>query len=60
MSRCLTARRNSTTPEEAKQFVETTGVDVLAPAIGNSHGMLQTMVDGNVKKRLRPGTYPGN
>lgn len=38
--------------EEAKQFVEATGVDVLAPAVGNSHGMLQAMVEGNVKKRL--------
>jgi fructose-bisphosphate aldolase, class II len=41
-----------TTPEEARQFVESTGVDVLAPAVGNSHGMLQTMVQGNVRKRL--------
>ena len=40
------------TPEEARQFVEATGVDVLAPAVGNSHGMLQAMVEGNVKKRL--------
>jgi fructose-bisphosphate aldolase, class II len=41
-----------TTPEEAKQFVESTGVDILAPAVGNTHGMLQTMVQGSVKKRL--------
>jgi fructose-bisphosphate aldolase, class II len=41
-----------TDPEEAKQFVESTGVDVLAPAVGNTHGMLQTMVQGSVKKRL--------
>jgi fructose-bisphosphate aldolase, class II len=40
------------TPEEARQFVESTGVDVLAPAVGNSHGMVQAMVEGNVKKRL--------
>ncbi len=40
------------TPEEARQFVENTGVDVLAPAVGNSHGMLRSMVRGNVKKRL--------
>src|SRR3984893_7884694 len=26
-------------PEEAKQFVESTGVDILAPAVGNMHGM---------------------
>lgn len=30
-----------TTPEEAKKFVEETGVDMLAPAIGNIHGMLK-------------------
>jgi len=41
-----------TTPEEAKQYVASTGVDILAPAVGNSHGMLQTMVQGSVKKRL--------
>src|SRR5271163_3810881 len=41
-----------TTPEEAKQFVESTGVDILAPAVGNSHGMLQSMVQGDVRKRL--------
>jgi fructose-bisphosphate aldolase, class II len=40
------------TPEEARQFVEATEVDVLAPAVGNSHGMLQAMVRGDVKKRL--------
>jgi fructose-bisphosphate aldolase class II len=40
------------TPEEAKQFVESTGVDVLAPAVGNSHGMVQAMVQGGVRKRL--------
>jgi fructose-bisphosphate aldolase, class II len=41
-----------TTPEEARQFVESTGIDILAPAVGNTHGMLQTMVQGSVKKRL--------
>jgi fructose-bisphosphate aldolase, class II len=41
-----------TTPEEARQFVESTRVDVLAPAVGNSHGMLQAMVQGDAKKRL--------
>jgi fructose-bisphosphate aldolase class II len=29
-----------TKPEEAKKFVEETGVDLLAPAVGNIHGML--------------------
>src|SRR6266403_985203 len=40
------------TPEEAKQFVESTGVDILAPAVGNMHGMLRSMVQGETKKRL--------
>ena len=44
--------RNLTTPEEAKQYVESTGVDILAPAVGNSHGMLQAMVQGDLRKRL--------
>lgn len=29
-----------TKPDEAKKFVEETGVDMLAPAVGNIHGML--------------------
>jgi fructose-bisphosphate aldolase class II len=41
-----------TTPEEAKQYVEATGIDILAPAVGNMHGMLQSMVQGEIKKRL--------
>ena len=41
-----------TTPDEAKQFVEATKVDVLAPAVGNMHGMLATMVHGDIQKRL--------
>ena len=40
------------TPEEAVRFVKETGVDVLAPAVGNMHGLLKTMVTGDVKKRL--------
>jgi fructose-bisphosphate aldolase class II len=41
-----------TTPTEAKQFVEFTRIDVLAPAVGNMHGMSQKMVEGEKKKRL--------
>jgi len=41
-----------TSPEEAKQFVEFTKVDVLAPAVGNMHGMLKSMVQGETRKRL--------
>src|SRR5271168_1994675 len=40
------------TPEEARQFVEATGVDILAPAVGNMHGMLRSMVQGETKKHL--------
>ncbi|HEY4508896.1 MAG TPA: class II fructose-bisphosphate aldolase [Candidatus Paceibacterota bacterium] len=32
-------------PEKAKEFVEQTGVDMLAPAVGNFHGMLRGGVD---------------
>jgi fructose-bisphosphate aldolase, class II len=41
-----------TAPAEAKQFVEATGIDILAPAVGNMHGMLKSMVRGEAKKRL--------
>jgi fructose-bisphosphate aldolase class II len=44
-----------TTPEDAKQFVEATGVDVLAPAVGNMHGLLRSMVRGEAQKRLDIG-----
>ena len=44
--------RNLSTPEEARQFVAATGVDVLAPAVGNMHGMLPSMVQGQTRKHL--------
>jgi fructose-bisphosphate aldolase class II len=40
------------TPDEARQFVAATGVDVLAPAVGNMHGLLPSMVRGEARKRL--------
>ncbi len=40
------------TPEEAVRFVQATGIDVLAPAVGNMHGLLKTMVTGAEHKRL--------
>jgi fructose-bisphosphate aldolase, class II len=40
------------TPEEARQYVSETKVDVLAPAVGNMHGMLTSMVHGDAQKRL--------
>lgn len=39
-----------TNPDEADRFVEESGVDLLAPAVGNVHGMIKT---GN--PRLNPG-----
>lgn len=44
--------RTLTTPEEARQFVTETKVDVLAPAVGNSHGMRKSMVAGTDRKHL--------
>jgi fructose-bisphosphate aldolase, class II len=44
--------RTLSTPEEARQFVEATGIDILAPAVGNMHGMLKSMVQGKTKKHL--------
>ena len=41
-----------TTTEEAVRFVKATGVDVLAPAVGNMHGLLEKMVSGEEHKRL--------
>jgi fructose-bisphosphate aldolase, class II len=41
-----------TTPEEAKKFAAATGIDILAPAVGNSHGMSRSMIRGEAQKRL--------
>ena len=48
----LDLRQTLTTPVEARQFLEETRVDTLAPAVGNMHGMLETMATGSAKKRL--------
>ena len=32
--------------------MQATGIDVLAPAVGNMHGMLASMVRGDARKRL--------
>jgi fructose-bisphosphate aldolase, class II len=45
-------RKGLTSPAEAKQFVQETTVDTLAPAVGNMHGLLKSMLAGNTKKRL--------
>ena len=44
-----------TTPVEAKQFVNETAIDLLAPALGTMHGMLKSMVSGNETKHLDLG-----
>ncbi len=44
-----------TSPEEAKLFLEQTGADMLAPAVGNFHGMLKTAE----KPRLHIDTIQG-
>src|SRR3989344_426607 len=41
-----------TTPEEAARFVEETGIKILAPAVGNMHGLTEQMAKGLAKKRL--------
>lgn len=41
-----------TTVSEATEFVAATRVDILAPAVGNTHGMRKGMVAGEEKKRL--------
>jgi fructose-bisphosphate aldolase, class II len=45
-------KKGLTTPAEAKWFVEETRIDTLAPAVGNMHGMLKSMVAGDIRKRL--------
>jgi fructose-bisphosphate aldolase, class II len=41
-----------TTPEEARHFIDATSVDLLAPALGTMHGMLQSMLTGKENKHL--------
>jgi fructose-bisphosphate aldolase, class II len=44
--------RSAQNPARAKQFVKDTRVDTLAPAVGNMHEMLKSMVAGEARKRL--------
>src|SRR5262249_7466959 len=48
-----------TSPEQARQFVEATRIDVLAPAVGNMHGTLASMVRGDTRKRLEIARIAG-
>jgi len=47
-----TQPRRLSTPDEARQFAQATGIDVLAPAVGNMHGLSREMVRGQAKKHL--------
>jgi fructose-bisphosphate aldolase, class II len=51
--------RALTSPEEARQFVANTAVDVLAPAVGNMHGLSHSMSRGESHKRLDIGRISG-
>ena len=44
--------RTLTTVEQARQFVAATGIDILAPAVGNMHGLLRGMARGEMRKHL--------
>jgi fructose-bisphosphate aldolase, class II len=41
-----------TTASEARHFVEATRIDILAPSVGNAHGMRRNMVVGEERKHL--------
>lgn len=41
-----------TTPQEARHFVDETSIDILAPAVGNMHGMSKSMVRGESRQHL--------
>lgn len=41
-----------TTPGEAAEFAAATGIDILAPAVGNTHGLSRSMMRGEAQKRL--------
>jgi fructose-bisphosphate aldolase, class II len=50
--KALDLSKGLTSASEAKRFVEATGIDILAPAVGNMHGMLKSMVKGETRKHL--------
>ena len=48
-----------TTPEEAKNFVEMTGVDMLAPSVGSIHGIIKSgkpHIDGELVQKIKEAT----
>ena len=48
----LDVSKGLTSTSEAKRFVQATGIDILAPAVGNMHGMVRSMVKGEARKHL--------
>jgi len=50
--KALDLSKGLTSASEAKRFVEATGIHILAPAVGNMHGMLKSMVEGETRKYL--------
>jgi fructose-bisphosphate aldolase, class II len=48
----LDVSKGLTSASEAKRFAEATGIDILAPAVGNMHGMVRSMVKGEARKHL--------
>jgi fructose-bisphosphate aldolase class II len=44
--------KSRSTPEEARQFVESTAVDILAAAVGNMHGMFRDADKGFARPHL--------
>lgn len=46
------ASKGLTSPEEARQYVMETGIDILAPAVGSLHGMSRSMLAGESKQHL--------
>jgi len=48
-----------TSPEEAKKFVENTGLDMLAPSVGSIHGLIKNgkpHIDGDLVKKIKQVT----
>lgn len=48
-----------TKPEDAKKFVEMTGVDMLAPSVGSIHGLIKNgkpHIDGELVKKIKEAT----
>lgn len=50
--RAPSLKKGLTIPAQAKQFADETHIDTLAPAVGNMHGVLKSMIAGQTKKRL--------